>query len=76
MGESYSADLVSWMNSLEFQAAFVVFDKHKRKLNLSNKDLHNLAIQALSISEARKQNNKTPNLDYLVQELGKQFKNK
>lgn len=64
------------MNSLEFQAAFTVFDKHKRKNNLSKEDLHLLGEEALKFSEERKQNGKTPNLDYLIQKLGEKFKPK
>ena len=73
---NYPIQLSSWMNSLEFQAAFACFDKNKRKHNLSKEVLQILAEESLKLSEERKQSGKTPNLDYLIQKLGEKFKNK
>lgn len=60
--------------TIEFQAAYTIFDKYRRSKNLDHTDLRNLVSSAQRISTERIAKGKIPNLDFLTQEVGKHLK--
>jgi hypothetical protein len=69
-------EMHEYRRSVEFQSAYVIYEKYKRKFNLDIKNLRELEMEAYHLSKARKEKGKTPNVDYLSQELSKFLKNK
>ncbi len=62
--------------TIEFQAAFIIFDKYRRSMELDHTDLKKLVSNSQHISSERRAKGKVPNLDFLTQEVGKQLKEK
>lgn len=51
----------------EYQASLIVYEKYKRKHNLSHEDLINLRIYISDFSKERKKIGKKVSNDYLIQ---------
>lgn len=64
------APVLEYMKSIDFQAAYTVYDKNKRLMDLDHRDLLRLELVSYYLSESRKESGKLPNVDYLVQEVG------
>jgi hypothetical protein len=62
------------MGSMEYQAAYTIWLKYKREKELTNKHLQELVKHSLFLSDERKAKGKTPNKDFLTQEIGKYLK--
>jgi hypothetical protein len=62
------------MGSMEYQAAYTIWSKYKREKELTNKHLQELVQHSLFLSDERKAKGKTPNKDFLTQEIGKYLK--
>jgi hypothetical protein len=62
------------MGSMEYQAASTIWSKYKREKELTNDHLQELVKHSLFLSEERKAKGKTPNKDFLTQEIGKYLK--
>ncbi len=63
-----------YIGSIEFQAAHTIWEKYKRSLELSHKELRRLEFVSHFLSEERKVKGKVPNVDFLTQEVGKFLK--
>lgn len=68
------SEYLDYIGSVEFQAAYTIWEKYKRSLELGVKDLHRLEVVSYYLSEERKQKGKIPNVDFLTQEVGKFLK--
>lgn len=67
-------DFLKLCGTNEWIAAYTVYEKYKRSMELEHKDLVVLRKQSMVISAIRRSNDKDPNLDYLTQEIGKFLK--
>lgn len=68
--EKEMAEMDIERGTMEFQAAYIIYDKYKRTQVLDLNDLHR---RSKSIAIARRQK-KEPNLDYLTQALSEYVK--
>ena len=58
------------MNTIEYQAGSIIYEKNKRSMELTKDDMSRLVDSSFIISMLRKQAGKTPNKDFLTQSVG------
>ena len=68
--------LSEYRNSIQFQSSHIIYEKYKRSLNLNIDDFKQLEMVAYDCTKTRLEKGKTPNIDFLNQELSKFIKNK
>jgi hypothetical protein len=60
--------------SMEWKAAYTVYNKYRRKENLNQQDLRDLTVFSESVAESRALENKPIKLDFLVQKVSSELK--
>jgi hypothetical protein len=68
--------LLEYLGTIEFIAAYTIWEKYKRSMELQILDLKKLEMVSFYISQDRKNNNKNPNLDFLIQQIQEYLKGK
>lgn len=61
---------------MEWKAAYTVYNKYRRKENLNHQDLIDLRTFSESVVESRALENKPIKLDFLIQKVSAELKNR
>ena len=67
-------EFLNYLATVEFQAAYVVYEKNKRSMGLKHGDLIILELVSYYISKDRKESGKNVNVNFLIQEVGNWLK--
>ena len=65
---------LEYLGSEEFQAAYTIFEKYKRSMDLDISNLRKLDCASYIISRRREEVGKNASLGFLLQEVGKYLK--